>query len=1107
MTPEEYWRLKRVFLLARDCADPQARAKLIEDELAPDDPVLPRVLELLEIDGGAPGDLDVPALGPDFRLPEPDRVEGLPRHDHVGWVLGNHLLEEVLGRGGIGVVYRAQQFQPRRSVAVKVLRTLDADLAALERFRAEADLLGRMQHPGIAQVFEAGMADTPVGRQPFLVMEYVDGGGLLDHARNLGFGQRVELLRQVTEAVHHAHGRGVLHGDLKPSNVLVDGEGRPKVVDFGLARVMGGGEARAGGTPPYLAPELDAGTSPDRRSEVYALGVIARELIAGRAPAGSRRDLAAILERATAADRSRRYGEVAELHDDLVNLAAGRPVRARRGGWTYRAGKALSRHRWAAGAAGLSALGAGLLTVAMSSGDAGKVPSPALDRVQDSLLIWLEAARTPGADPIDALAADLDGLFAESPLAEAFARGVVADRDRLRGSLSSAHDQAARAVNLLRREVGLEHPATLDARRRLGQVLLAMGRNGEAERELTAALDGARRLDPEEAPGTALTLATLFARDGRFREAEKLHAEVMAHGEESWHAVSARAELAELEFDRADGTSLERLQRQALETCVRLFGPAAPQTVAETNDLAVALLRGSDGGAEALQLLLDTLGRTEHYGPKSPLRLQLRHNLASAYTSLGRHADAVGELEEVWRLRSEVLGPQHRATLRSLHNLASDLDALEDVARAGECFEALLQGCPPTDDLLRGIALTSYGSFLARRHRDLPLAQATLVQARAALDRSEEAYIVRRWRLRAAAEHASVLGKAGLVSEQISLLNEVATQRDGILGPRHPETLTARHNLGTALTQRGELEQAVCVLEEVARGRGEVLGLDHPARLRTLNNLATALEDLGRLERAESVLREVVERSGDGAEAALALGSLARCLSARGRDEGAVAAGREAVIRELERGGATSPSALGKLGILGQVLCHAGAHEEALIVRHQVVGGRREVLGDQHAETLKAQHNLAVEHEHRGDDAAAGALWKRTWEARSQTLGAGHRATLATQNNYGWFLEHTQGPEAAVEVYRDLVRRSLGSLGRDHWYTATFRRNLGRCLMALERYDDARVELEASTRELSRRFGQGDRRTRQSLAALRELERRVGSPGAAGRAGAERTGG
>src|SRR4051794_27751082 len=154
-------------------------------------------------------------------------------------IIGRYRVLRLLGEGGMGAVYEAEQEQPRRTVALKVIKAAWASPELIRRFEQEAQALGRLHHPGIAQVYEAGTADAGFGAQPYFAMELIHGKPLRDyaHARRLTTQQRLKLMVQVCDAVEHAHQHGIIHRDLKPANILVDDQGQPKILDFGLARV------------------------------------------------------------------------------------------------------------------------------------------------------------------------------------------------------------------------------------------------------------------------------------------------------------------------------------------------------------------------------------------------------------------------------------------------------------------------------------------------------------------------------------------------------------------------------------------------------------------------------------------------------------------------------------------------------------------------------------------------------------------------------------------------------------------------------------------------------------------------------------------------------
>ncbi|MCL4211388.1 MAG: serine/threonine protein kinase [Phycisphaeraceae bacterium] len=302
----------------------------------------------------------------------------------VGRRIGHYLVRSVIASGGMGTVYSAEQDSPRRTVALKVMRQSALSRSALRRFRDEAEILARLRHPNIAQVYEAGVHDDGAGGLPYFVMEFIpDARTLTEYARTaeLNTRARLDLFARVCDAVHHGHQKGIIHRDLKPGNILVDGEGAPKVIDFGVARSTDADVTvttqrtdmgQLIGTMQYMSPEQCDGDAReiDTRSDVYALGVVLYELLSERLPynAGSttivqavmtirettppplstlrrefRGDIETIVSRAMAKDRAKRYQSAAELAADIRRHLRGEPIEARRPGRWARAVRWVAR--------------------------------------------------------------------------------------------------------------------------------------------------------------------------------------------------------------------------------------------------------------------------------------------------------------------------------------------------------------------------------------------------------------------------------------------------------------------------------------------------------------------------------------------------------------------------------------------------------------------------------------------------------------------------------------------------------------------------------------------------------------------------------------------
>jgi WD40 repeat protein len=301
--------------------------------------------------------------------------------------LGPYRILSLLGEGGMGAVYEAEQLNPHRRVALKIIRAALASDETRRRFELEGEVLGHLRHPAIAQVYETGAAELGAGVEvPYLAMEHVgDARTLMDHVRaNLsGLEQRLELFCQIVDGVEHAHQRGIVHRDLKPANVLVDAEGHPKLIDFGLARAVDeetdllSMHTRTGqimGTPTYMSPEQFAGR-PDEieiTSDVYSLGVILFELVTGELPhrldgmsvvemarvvreqparslsqtaTRMRDDLDTIVAKALDKQPDRRYESAAALAADVRRYLRHEPVHARPASALYQARLFARRNR------------------------------------------------------------------------------------------------------------------------------------------------------------------------------------------------------------------------------------------------------------------------------------------------------------------------------------------------------------------------------------------------------------------------------------------------------------------------------------------------------------------------------------------------------------------------------------------------------------------------------------------------------------------------------------------------------------------------------------------------------------------------------------------
>jgi serine/threonine protein kinase len=244
-------------------------------------------------------------------------------------------IERELARGGMGVVYEADDAELQRRVAIKVLASELASDDAVERMRAEARTMARLEHPGIVPLHDVGL--LPDGRL-WYAMKLVRGRRLDE--LNTAPAELLRVFLRICEAVSFAHANGVVHCDLKPENVMLGDFGEVLVMDWGVARAAGASEVIAG-TRGFMAPEQEQGTSIDASTDVFALGAMLRAILPAKVP----RPLAAICAKATAPAQSDRYPSVLALADDVSRWLDGQPVTAYRENIFERAGRWLTRNR------------------------------------------------------------------------------------------------------------------------------------------------------------------------------------------------------------------------------------------------------------------------------------------------------------------------------------------------------------------------------------------------------------------------------------------------------------------------------------------------------------------------------------------------------------------------------------------------------------------------------------------------------------------------------------------------------------------------------------------------------------------------------------------
>ena len=592
------------------------RTALVDQQ--PDPWLRSELASLLSHDQSADCFLDQPALDVAARTLPLEEVSL-----EAGSLIGSYKVLEQIGRGGMGVVYRAEQQYPvRRDVALKIIKPGMDSEQVIARFQAERQALALMNHPNIARVLDAGA--TLAGRLYF-VMELVDGLPVNDYCRQhqLSLREKLALFIPICRAIHHAHQKGIIHRDIKPSNVLVtvyDGKPVPKMIDFGIAKAMrvqlteNSFHTRVGamvGTLEYMSPEQadSDGADLDTRSDVYSLGVMLYELLAGSTPLNRpslgavseiellrriredsppapsarlgesklqrevRGDLDSVVMKALEKDRARRYASVSGLSDDIENYLAGAPVTAGPPSTIYRLRKMATRHRGAiATAAAFLALLVGATVFSAREALRARRSEQASAAVNEFLAsdmlaqasAYIQANSSGRPDPnlkvrtaLDRAAARVGARFGGQPMVEASIRHTIGATYLDLGLFLDAERQLTRAIQLRRQALGDDDPGTLTSQDRLVSVYLGQGKPALAEPLSQQVLNSRRRILGERHPDT----------------------------------LTSRHKRADVEQAFARDTPAEALYRQAADLRQQVLGPEHPDTLLSLTSLAFVSMR------------------------------------------------------------------------------------------------------------------------------------------------------------------------------------------------------------------------------------------------------------------------------------------------------------------------------------------------------------------------------------------------------------------------------------------------------------------------------------------------------------------------------------
>ena len=642
-----------------------------------------------------------------------------------GIVSGKYKLLEELGSGGMGIVYKAEQIQPvKRSVALKIIKLGMDTRQVIARFETERQALAVMDHPNIAKIFDGGATET--GR-PYFVMELVRGVPITEYCdkHRLTTRERLDLFIRICQAVQHAHQKGVIHRDLKPSNVLVmvqEDKPIPKIIDFGIAKAMEHRltertlfteQGQLIGTPEYMSPEQAemSGLDVDTRSDIYSLGIMLYELLAGVLPfdahdlrsggidkiqriiretdppkassrlGGSSGALTSIAERrrtdpgslckelkgdldwiimkAMDKDRTRRYESANGLTVDIQRYLNNEPILARPPSTGYRLRKFFRRHK-------MGVVAAVLVSFALIVGVAGLTIG-----LTEAIKAKNEALRQ--AEKVEAINDFLKSMLS-SPDPSKDGRDVkVIDildhaREKIGGSFQDKQEIEA------------------SVRHTLGETYEAIGVYEKSVVELEKALVIQKRILGPDHPDTLSTmnsLSAVFIRLGKYAEAESILQDTVSRkkqvlGAEHQDTIVSMHNLGVVYYYQGKFKEAEAVARETLAVRTKALGENHPDTIFSLENLAIAL-SGQEKHEEAEKIYSEAKEKaTQILGSNHPTTLRITHNLAIELNHLKKYQESEALFLETLEKQKKVFGPDHPDTIITMANLA---DLLNNMAR------------------------------------------------------------------------------------------------------------------------------------------------------------------------------------------------------------------------------------------------------------------------------------------------------------------------------------------------------------------------------------------------------------------------------------------
>jgi WD40 repeat protein/serine/threonine protein kinase len=893
----------QIFANALKLATPDKQAEYLDLVCAGDDQLRNQLAALLIAHGTAPEFLEHLAGSLGGLTEDPPFGDGAsapprtPTATHSSPVIGPYKLIEEIGEGGMGTVYMAQQTEPvKRLVALKVIKLGMDSRSVIARFEAERQALALMDHPNIARVFDAGTTET--GR-PYFVMELVKGvplTGYCDDSR-LSPRERLKLFIPVCQAIQHAHQKGIIHRDIKASNVLValyDGEPVPKVIDFGVAKATGQsltektlvtGFGAVVGTLEYMSPEqaelnqLDI----DTRSDIYSLGVLLYELLTGSTPLDRKRfNEAAMLEML----RVIREVEPPKPSTRLSTLADSSKVAANRGlepnklsglvrgelDWIVMKALEKDRRRRYETASGLAD------DVRRHLNDEPVMAGPPSS--------WYRLRKLARRNRAGMATAAIVASALVVGTAVAAWQAIRATRAESNALKALNEKEEARADEARQRVIALDNVLTALAREAETKAVLdfvennvfaaarpegvdgGLGHSVSLRKAVEAALPFVSTSFTEQPLIEArlrMTLGTSFDSLGEFRIAADQFQAARAiytkyRGADHPDTLKAMHELASTYGGLRRYAEALSLQKAILALRSTKLGPDHPDTLNTMHDMAYSLYRLQQY-AEALKLDEETLAlRKARLGPTHPDTLRSATTLANGYQAVGRQRDALKVREETLALLKNTRGPDHQDTLTGMYNLARSYETagrhedslkLQEETLAG--LKAKFGADYPLSLLSMGRLAVSYDYFRrfddANKLREEALA---LSRVKLGLDHPDT--------LDSMTALAGGYDRAGRHADGIKLREQALEIQKAKAGPNDPATLSKVNGLAWAHVSYGDSLRGQAQFAEARREYMVALKIspDDSEVLARLYYLALTLEQQGKPVDAEAGLREVL---------------------------------------------------------------------------------------------------------------------------------------------------------------------------------------------------------------------------------------------------------